>query len=38
MSVRIFGIFKSILRVEGSVKGCVEYVFVCVGVRFCEGL
>ena len=36
--MRVFGIFKSILIGEGSVKGYVDYVFVCVGVRFCEGL
>ena len=34
----IFGIFMSILIVEGSVKNCVDYVVVCVGVRFCEDL
>ena len=36
--MRIFGIFKSILIVEGSVKSCVDYVVVCVGVRLCEDL
>ena len=28
----------SILIVEGSVKSCVGYVVVCVGVIFCEDL
>ena len=28
----------SILIVEGSMKNCVDYVVVCVGVRFCEEL
>ena len=34
----IFGIFMSILIVEGRVKNCVDYVAVCVCVRFCEDL
>ena len=28
----------SILIVEGSVKSSVDYVVVCVGMRFCEDL
>ena len=28
----------SIWIVEGSMKNCVDYVVVCVGVRFCEDL